>query len=130
MAQGTAVLGGAPYSYFRYQQHLAQENALVVHEEVAEAFSSHFGRKYGLVEPFMLDDAEYALVMSNAYATKGKAAVQRWRAQGVKAGLLRLRVFRPFPREQIATALAGRSAVAIIDQNLAPGAGGITPINR
>jgi pyruvate ferredoxin oxidoreductase alpha subunit len=126
MAQGTAVLGGAPYSYFRYQQHRAQENALVVHEEVAEDFALRFGRRYGLVEPFMLDDAEYVLVMSNAFATKGKAAVQRWRAQGVKAGLLRLRVFRPFPREQIAAALAGRRAVAIIDQNLAPGLGGIT----
>jgi pyruvate ferredoxin oxidoreductase alpha subunit len=126
MAQGAAVLGGAPYSYFRYQQHLAQENALAVHAEVAEAFAARFGRRYGLVESFMLDDAEYALVMSNAFATKGKAAVQRWRAQGIKAGLLRLRVIRPFPREQIAAALAGRGAVAVIDQNLAPGSGGIT----
>jgi pyruvate ferredoxin oxidoreductase alpha subunit len=126
MAQGAAVLGGAPYSYFRYQQHLAQENALAVHAEVAEDFAARFGRRYGLVESFMLDDAEYALVMSNAFATKGKAAVQRWRAQGIKAGLLRLRVVRPFPREQIAAALAGRSAVAVIDQNLAPGSGGIT----
>jgi pyruvate ferredoxin oxidoreductase alpha subunit len=126
MAQGAAVLGGAPYSYFRYQQHLAQENALAVHAEVAEDFAARFGRRYGLVESFMLDDAEYALVMSNAFATKGKAAVQRWRAQGIKAGLLRLRVVRPFPREQIATVLAGRSAVAVIDQNLAPGLGGIT----
>lgn len=126
MAQGAAVLGGAPYSYFRYQQHLAQENALAVHAEVAEDFAARFGRRYGLVESFMLDDAEYALVMSNAFATKGKAAVQRWRAQGIKAGLLRLRVVRPFPRKQIAAALAGRRAVAVIDQNLAPGSGGIT----
>lgn len=126
MAQGTAVLGGAPYSYFRYQQHLAQENALAVHEEVAEAFAARFGRRYGLVEPFALDDAEYVLVMSNAFATKGKAAVERLRAQGVKAGLLRLRVLRPFPVEQVAAHLAGRKAVAVLDQNLAPGLGGIT----
>jgi len=64
--------------------------------------------------------------MSNAFATKGKAAVQRWRARGVKAGLLRLRVMRPFPAEAIASALADRKAVAVIDQNLAPGLGGIT----
>jgi len=126
MAQGAAVLGGVPYSYFRYQQHLAQENALTVHEEIAQEFAARFGRRYGLTESFMLDDAEQVLVMSNAFATKGKAAVQRWRAQGVKAGLLRLRVFRPFPARQIAAALAGRRAVAIIDQNLAPGLGGIT----
>jgi pyruvate ferredoxin oxidoreductase alpha subunit len=126
MAQGTAVMGGAVYSYFRYQQHLAQENALVVHQEVAAEFAACFGRHYDLVEPFQLDDAEYVLVMSNAFATKGKAAIQRLRAHGVKAGLLRLRVLRPFPAAAIVAALEGRQAVAVIDQNLAPGLGGIT----
>lgn len=126
MAQGTAVLGGAVYSYFRYQQHLAQENALQVYQEVATAFAEYCGRFYGLVEAFQLDDADYVLVMSNAFATKGKAAVQRWRAQGIKAGLLRLRVLRPFPAAAITAALAGRRAVAVLDQNLAPGLGGIT----
>ena len=126
MAQGAAVLGGGIYSYFRYQQHLAQENALQVYEEIADEFAACFGRDYGLVESFQLDDADYVLVMSNAFATKGKAAVERWRAQGIKAGLLRLRVFRPFPAEVIASALNGRKAVGVIDQNLAPGLGGIT----
>lgn len=126
MAQGAAVLGGTAYSYFRYQQHRAQENALVVYRTVADEFAARFGRQYDLVEAFQLDDAEYVLVMSNAFATKGKAAVQRWRARGVKAGLLRLRVLRPFPTAAIAAALAGRKAVAVIDQNLAPGLGGIT----
>jgi pyruvate ferredoxin oxidoreductase alpha subunit len=126
MAQGTAVLGGAPYSYFRYQQHLAQQNALAVHEQVAQEFATRFSRRYDVVEPFHLDDADYVLVMSNAGATKGKAAVERWRAQGKKVGLLRLRVLRPFPAQAIVAALAGRKAVAVIDQNLAPGLGGIT----
>jgi pyruvate ferredoxin oxidoreductase alpha subunit len=126
MAQGAAVLGGATYSYFRYQQHLAQENVLEVHDDIAEEFAARFGRRYGLIEAFQLDDADYVLVMSNAFATKGKAAVQRWRAQGAKVGLLRLRVFRPFPAAAIAATLAGRKAVAVIDQNLAPGSGGIT----
>jgi pyruvate ferredoxin oxidoreductase alpha subunit len=126
MAQGTAVLGGAVYSYFRYQQHLAQVNALAVYQEVAAEFHTHFGRAYGLIEPFQLDDADYVIVMSNALATKGKASVQRLRAHGVPAGLLRLRVVRPFPAAAIAAALAGRKAVAVLDQNLAPGLGGIT----
>jgi pyruvate ferredoxin oxidoreductase alpha subunit len=126
MAQGAAVLGGAAYSYFRYQQHLAQENVLTVHADIAEEFAVRFGRRYGLIDTFQLDDADYVLVMSNAFASKGKAAVQRWRAQGVKAGLLRLRVLRPFPAAAIAAALSGRKAVAVIDQNLAPGSGGIT----
>ncbi|MDH3599838.1 MAG: pyruvate synthase [Candidatus Tectomicrobia bacterium] len=126
MAQGTAVLGGAIYSYFRYQQHLAQENALAVHEEISDEFHARFGRRYELCEPFQLDDAEYVLVMSNAFSTKGKAAVQRLRDRGVKAGLLRLRVLRPFPASHIADVLDGRKAVAVLDQNLAPGLGGIT----
>lgn len=126
MAQGAAVLGGAPYSYFRYQQHLTQQNALVVHERIADEFATRFGRRYSVVEPFQLDDADYVLVMSNTFATKGKAAVERWRSQGKKVGLLRLRVLRPFPAQAITAALAGRKAVAVVDQNLAPGLGGIT----
>jgi pyruvate ferredoxin oxidoreductase alpha subunit len=126
MAQRTAVLGGAVYSYFRYQQHLAQENALAVHQDIAADFATHFGRYYDLVESFQLDDADYVLVMSNAFATKGKAAIQRLRARGIRADLLRLRVLRPFPAQTIAAALEERKAVAVIDQNLAPGLGGIT----
>lgn len=126
MAQGTAVLGGTVYSYFRYQQHLAQLNALSIYSEIAAEFTQRFGRDYGLVEAFCLDDAEYVLVMSNAFASKGKAAVERLRARGVKIGLLRLRVLRPFPTDAITASLCGRKAVAIIDQNLAPGQGGIT----
>ncbi len=126
MAQGTAVLGGAPYSYFRYQQHLAHQNVLAVHSVVAEEFATRFGRRYDVVEPFQLDDADYVLVMSNAMATKGRAAVERWRSQGKRVGMLRLRLLRPFPAHAIAAALVGRKAVGVIDQNLAPGLGGIT----
>jgi pyruvate ferredoxin oxidoreductase alpha subunit len=126
MAQGVAVLGGALYSFFKYQTHLAAQNALAVHDEVAQTFAETFGRRYGLVEEYRMDDADYVLVMSNAFATKGKGAVNRWRAQGVPVGLLRLRVMRPFPAQAIATALRGRKAVAVIDQNLSVGFGGIT----
>jgi pyruvate ferredoxin oxidoreductase alpha subunit len=114
------------HSMLTYQQHLAQQNALAVHEEIAAAFAPCCGRHYGLVEPFQLEDADYVLVMSNAFATKGKAEVRRLRARGLKAGLLRLRVVRPFPAAAIAAALAGRRAVAVIDPNPAPGLGGIT----
>jgi pyruvate ferredoxin oxidoreductase alpha subunit len=126
VSQGTAVLGGFAYSYFRYQLHLAHRRALEVFEEAARDFAEVFGRRYGAIEPFALDDAEYVLVMSNAFATKGKAAVRRLRERGVKAGLLKLRLLRPFPGDAIASALEGRKAVAVIDQNLSPGLGGIT----
>ena len=77
MAQGTAVLGGFAYSYFRYQLHLAQRRALEVYVEHERAFREICGRSYGLVERFEMDDAEYVIVMSNAFATKGRAAVTR-----------------------------------------------------
>jgi pyruvate ferredoxin oxidoreductase alpha subunit len=126
MAQGIAVLGGGLYSYFRYQTQLAALNALTVHEEAAAAFHSIFGRKYGLIDGYRLDDADYVFVMSNSFATKGRAAVERFRKRGERVGMLRLRVLRPFPGAAIAAALIGRKAVAVIDQNMSLGFGGIT----
>ena len=124
-ALGVAVLGGTPYAYFRHQMHLASMNALEVHREAADSFERLFGRRYDLVERYRLDDAEDVLVMTNAGASMGKAAVDRARAEGRRVGLLRLRVIRPWPAEAIRQALQGRRAVAVLDQNLAPGQGGI-----
>ncbi|TAJ07975.1 MAG: pyruvate synthase [Nitrospirae bacterium] len=124
-ALGVAVLGGTPYTYFRHQMHLAAMNALQVHREAAADFERLFGRRYDVVEGYRLDDAEDVLVMSNAFATKGRAAVDAARAKGRRVGLLRLRVIRPWPAEAIVAALRGRRAVGVLDQNLAPGLGGI-----
>jgi pyruvate ferredoxin oxidoreductase alpha subunit len=124
-ALGVAVLGGGTYTYFRHQMHLAAVNALTVHQEAAAEFARVFGRRYDLVEGYRLDGAEDVLVMSNAFAAKGKAAVDAARSRGRRVGLLRLRVIRPWPAEAIADALRGRRAVAVLDQNLAPGLGGI-----
>jgi len=124
-ALGTAVFGGSTYSYFRHQIHLAAMNALQVHEEAAVEFERLFGRRHGVVERYRLDDAEDVLVMTNVFASKGKAAVDAARERGRKVGLLRLRVIRPWPVEAIRHALQGRRAVAVLDQNLAPGQGGI-----
>ncbi|MGE5190994.1 MAG: pyruvate synthase [Deltaproteobacteria bacterium] len=125
VAQGVAVLEGSMYSYFRYQLHRAARNALAVHAEAAADFERLFGRKYGTVEAFRLDDAEIVLVMAGSFSTKAKAAIERWRSQGRKVGFLRLRMIRPYPAAEIAAALSGRRAVGVIDQNLSPGLGGI-----
>lgn len=124
-ALGTAVFGVATYSYFRHQVHLAAMNGLRVYEEAAVDFERLFGRRYDLVERYRLDDAEDVLVMTNAFASKGKAAVDAARAAGRRVGLLRLRMIRPWPAEAIRDALRGRRAVAVLDQNLSPGQGGI-----
>jgi pyruvate ferredoxin oxidoreductase alpha subunit len=103
----------------------AAEAALERHAAVAEEFAARFGRHYGAVEAHALDDAEHVVVMSNSFATVGKAEIARLRAAGRKIGLLRLRLLRPFPHAEIARLLAGRRAVAVVDQNLSVGKGGI-----
>jgi pyruvate ferredoxin oxidoreductase alpha subunit len=125
MAQGVAVLGGSAYSYFKYQLHLASLNAIAVYDEVASDFKRIFGRSYPAIEAFMIEDAEYVLVMSNSFTVKGKAAVKEFREKGLKIGLLRLRLIRPFPFAELRTLLNGKKAVVVIDQNISPGSGGI-----
>jgi len=125
VAHGVAVLDPASYSFFRYQLHLANEQALEVHEAAAGEFFREFGRQYGTVDAYRLDDAEFVLVMMGSSATLGKAAVNRWRDAGKRVGLLRLRMIRPWPARDIAHWLGGRRAVAVLDQNLSPGSGGI-----
>lgn len=125
MAQGLAVIGGSIYSYFKYQMHLASTKALDVYKEVSGEFEEVFGRRYNTIEGYMADDAEYILVMSNSFATLGKAAVEKAREHGMKAGLLRLRLLRPFPEADIKQALKGKKAVAVLDQNVSVGKGGI-----
>lgn len=125
VAQGVAVLDGATYSYFRYQMHRALLNALEVHAEVADDFHRLFGRQYDTIESYRLHDADVVLVMAGSFATKGKAAVNRWREQGKRVGLLRLRMIRPWPAKALITALAERQRVGIVDQNISPGSGGI-----
>jgi pyruvate ferredoxin oxidoreductase alpha subunit len=125
MAQGVAVLGGSGYSFFKYEMQRAADAALEIHSSVANDFADRFGRRYGLVEGYRLEDAELVIVMSNSFAALGKAAVERLRGLGHAIGLLRLRVVRPFPHLEIARLLRGRRAVAVIDQNISIGKGGI-----
>ena len=125
VSRGSSVFEGFLYSYFRYNQHAAALKAKEVFNEAAEEFEGLFGRSYGPVEGYMLDDADYVLVMSNSFTGLGRQAVKRMRERGVKAGLLKLVMVRPFPSEEISSLLRGRKVVGVFDQNLAPGSGGI-----
>ena len=124
-SQAVAVLGGSPYSYFRYESHLAAEKALVVYDEICDAFEKRFDRKYDAVESYRTHDADYIFFMMGCFATKAKAAIDSLRQAGWKIGLLRPRLFRPYPAENIRRLLAGKKGVAVIDQNLSIGKGGI-----
>ncbi len=98
------------------QQAEAMKNAKKVILEVSEEFEKMTGRKYGLFEEYKLDDAEVAIVCMNSTAGTTKYVVDKLREQGVKAGLLKVRVYRPFPVDEIADALSHLKAVAILDK--------------
>ncbi|MGN1413916.1 MAG: pyruvate ferredoxin oxidoreductase [Anaerovoracaceae bacterium] len=84
---------------------------------VAEAFEKISGRKYVFFEEYRLEDAEMAVVVIGSSAGTGKDAVDQLRAAGVRAGLLKIRVFRPFPMAEVAAALSGVKAVAVMDKS-------------
>ena len=92
------------------------KDAMPVIMDVAERFERMTGRKYGFFEEYMMDDAEVALVAIGSSAGTGKEAVDRLRAEGKKVGLIKLRVFRPFPRIPLAEAMCKVKAVAIMDK--------------
>jgi pyruvate ferredoxin oxidoreductase alpha subunit len=125
ISQAVAVLGGGPYSYFRYEMQRASENALVVYDEIASEFETAFGRYHGAVEGYRIEDAEFVFFMLGSFATKAKAAVDKLREDGLAIGLLRPRLLRPYPTDEIRRALAGKRGVAVVDQNLSLGKGGI-----
>ena len=93
--------------------------------EIAAEFAEQFGREYSAVETYRCDDAEFVLFMIGCFATKAKDAVNQMREAGWKVGLVRPRLLRPFPDQALRQALAGKRGVAVIDQNLSMGKGGI-----
>ena len=98
------------------QQGEAMKNAKKVILEVAEDFEKITGRKYGFFEEYKLDDAEVAIVCMNSTAGTTKYVVDNLREKGIKAGLLKIRVFRPFPAEEVANTLSHLKAIAILDK--------------
>ena len=99
------------------QQGEAMKAAKKVILQVAEDFERMTGRKYGFFEEYWTDDAEVVIVCMNSTAGTAKAAVNRLREQGIKAGLVKVRVFRPFPGEELARALSKAKAIAVLDKS-------------
>lgn len=95
----------------------AMRNAKQVILDVAKEFEQITGQKYGFFEGYQLEDAEYAVVAIGSVCGTTKDAIDALRAKGIKAGLLKIRVFRPFPGEEIAKALKHCKAIAIMDRS-------------
>jgi len=110
---------------FRYKQKIAMDNALEVIKEVGKEFQREFGRSYGLIDPYQIEDAEAVIVTMGTIASTAKEVVDEMRKEGKKVGVLRIRSFRPFPREDIRKALNDAEAVATIDRNFSAGSNGV-----
>jgi len=105
--------------YFEHKYAVAEAMRAVneVILEVGKDFGKKFGRQYGLFEAYRLDDADIAIVALGSTAGTAKAVVDDLREKNIKAGLLKLRVFRPFPHVEIASTLSKLKAVAVMDRS-------------
>jgi pyruvate/2-oxoacid:ferredoxin oxidoreductase alpha subunit len=113
---------------YRKYKHMAQESMDSVKKvavNVDQEFEKEFGRGYGIVEVVMLEDAEIVLVTAGSITSTTRMVVKDLRKQGHKIGLLKIRLFRPFPVEAARDALKGKTKVAVIDRNISLGSGGI-----
>ena len=113
------------YINFRYKMHQDMERAKGMILKISDDFEKVFGRGYGLVDAYRCEDADLILVTAGTIAGTCSVVADQCRARGMKVGVLRIRVFRPFPGEEICKALRGAKKVAVIDRDFSPGSGGI-----
>ena len=109
-------------TFFKYKEHLGILNASKIIEKAEERFAEIFGRRYsGLTESYQTDDAEFILITLGSISGLVREAVDKLRAEGKRAGLLRLRYLRPFPNEEIANAVKDAKALAVLEKDVSFG---------
>jgi pyruvate ferredoxin oxidoreductase alpha subunit len=121
LIQGPSVSVGpydTPFYYFehQYQRAMAMKECKKVILDVFKEYGELTGRKYGLFEEYKMEDAERAIIVLNSSAGTCRAVVDNLRAKGEKVGMIKLRVYRPFPMEEIAKAVSHVKAVAVMDK--------------
>ena len=112
--------------YFEHkrQQVDGMEQALEVIPQIGEEYGRLTGRRYGLLDPYQMEDAEVAVMVMGSASGTARGVVDELRARGIPAGLLKVRCYRPFPAKAVADALRGKKAVAVMDRAIAFGAQG------
>jgi len=117
----------SPPQYFRFRQRSFRdmERAKAVIQEVDQGFKEVFGRGYGLIEAVDVEDAEVVLVTSGSIASTARVAIRSLRDRGERAGLLKIKTFRPFPSKEVRHVLRGVPKVAVVDRNISMGKEGI-----
>ncbi len=121
MTYGTFVVGDL-YAEYRYKHCQAMQRAAGLLDSLDGAFAGAFGRSYGgALEPYRADDAEFLMVTMGTASGTLKGVVDQLRGEGVAAGLVRIRMFRPFPRRQLAELMRGKRAVGVVDRSVSFG---------
>jgi pyruvate ferredoxin oxidoreductase alpha subunit len=110
------------YYEFRMQQNEAMKNALVVFDEVEQEFEKFSGRRYGAVDSYNTDRADTIMVINGSAAGTMRAAARELNAAGAKVGVLAVKLYRPFPAEQLLSHLEHASTVITMDRSISPGA--------
>jgi len=113
------------YMEMRYHIAMAMEEALGRFDEIEAAFAAQFNRRYGPVEAIDCEDADIVFITTGTVTSTCRLVLQDLRARGEKVGILKLRLFRPFPAEQIRKKLKSAKKVAVVDRNFSFGASGI-----
>jgi len=117
-----------PSELYRKYKHMAQGSMDSVKEiatRVDHEFREDFGRGYGIIDPITLEDAEMVIVTAGSITSTARVTIKALREKGYRVGLLKLRLFRPFPTEDVQEVLKGKKKIAVIDRNISLGGGGI-----
>jgi pyruvate ferredoxin oxidoreductase alpha subunit len=113
------------YKKFRLTHQIAMENAVEVVESIDKEYEEQFGRGYGLFESYHIEDAETVLVTAGTIGSTAKVTIDALRRKGKKVGMLRMRLFRPFPKANLVEVLGHARKIAVIDRNISLGQEGI-----
>jgi pyruvate/2-oxoacid:ferredoxin oxidoreductase alpha subunit len=103
----------------RYKHSAAMERAKGKFDEIDSRFGKFFGRSYGgQIEEYRMSDADIALVISGSATGTAKTIIDMKREAGIKVGLVKIRMFRPFPQERLIAALQGKKALGVVDRSI------------
>lgn len=119
------ITGPQWYMELRYKIQKAMEEAKDAFTRAGEEFGEVFGRRYGLVEEYRCDGADVILVTSGTITSNARIAVDSFREGGINVGLLKIRVLRPFPTEEVRRATQNAQKLVVIDRNISFGQGGV-----
>jgi pyruvate ferredoxin oxidoreductase alpha subunit len=120
-----ALTTPAAYMEMRMRQQEAFDQVPEAYRAIDADWMRRFGRSWGAIEPYRMEGADTVLVTSGTVTSTARHVVNERRALGEKVGLLKIKMFRPFPTRALREALAGLPRVAVLDRNISPGHGGI-----